>query len=157
MVDTHATARPNRVTSATRRRDDNVRKLIGALRAGPLLRDDLRALLGYSLSGINKYLRLLRGTGVLEIERYIDQTRTSLGHPVYRLNRAPGIVDAYLEALDANAARLSQARPPAMPKSSHLYQSPDDVEHHVKRAPMGIPAHTALMVAFYGMDQRPGV
>lgn len=159
MYDTHASARPNRVTVATQRRDANARTLITALQTGPRLRDELRDLLGYSLSGIRKYLRTLRLAGVIEIERYIDPTRTSPGHPLYRLCRTPGVVDAYLAALPVAGAQppLAKAKWPALPKSSHLYRSADDTEHQVKRAPQGIPPHTPLMVAFFGMDRQATV
>lgn len=151
--DSH-TAR-TRSTTATRRRDDNVRRIITALRAGPLLRDEVRDLLGNSRSGTNKYMHMLRADGLVEIERYIDPSPTSPGHPVYRLNAKPGIVEAYLAGLDAAVTRINQARPLVMPKASYLHQLADDMHHAFRRAPLAIPPHTPLMVAFYGMDQQP--
>jgi hypothetical protein len=153
--DSHTTR--TRVSVATVRRDNNVRKIIAALRDGPMLRDELRDLLGNSRSGTNKYTHLLRADRVIEVERYIDPSPTSLGHPMFRLTREPGVVDAYLESLDANVARLSLDKPLITQKTPGLHQLADDVEHHCKRAPLAIPPHDPLMAAFYGMNrQSPG-
>lgn len=139
-----------RRSKATQRRDDNLRTLIAALRQGTLLRDDMRGLLGNSHSGCNKYLATLRAAGVLELDRYVGATRTSPGHPAYRLTRDLQRVDDFLAALAAGA------KPPVEPLEAgrHVHIMADDCHYGRKIEQHRIPAPDPVLAAFYGIGQR---
>jgi DNA-binding transcriptional ArsR family regulator len=137
-----------RVTPATKRRDDNVRQIIAALRNGPMLKDDIRDMLGVSQSGINKYLQLLRHAGVIEIERYIDVTRFSIGRAVYRLSRDADLVDVYLHSLAESAKQVAPKDP-----TRHIHRLEDEGPWPDRLPKPGIPAPDPLLAAFFGMSQ----
>jgi DNA-binding transcriptional ArsR family regulator len=140
-----------RVSKATEQRDANVRKLIAALRHGPLLRDEIRDLLGLSASGNNKYIALLREAGVIEMMGYVNPVGNSPGHPLYRLNRDAAVVDAYLRSLEEGSAKLVTLKD----TSRHIHRLRDDGPESVFVPKRGIPAPDPVLAAFYGIAQAP--
>jgi hypothetical protein len=145
----HANHQRIRTTPATKRRDQNVRSIVAALRNASMLKDDLRDMLGISQSGINKYVQLLRTAGVIELERYVGATRTSQGIPVLRIARDSAVVDAYLLALEEAPAFPRTARP--VDHARHIHRIEDD-GHFPDRSPtVGIPAPDPVLAAFFGL------
>lgn len=145
-----------RISPATQRRDDNVRKIIAAMRERSMLRNDIMDLLGSSPSGTNKYIALLRESGVIELERYVDRTRNSPGQPLYRLNHSPVVVADYLQSIERGAARVEKHNRPAAKadQSRHIHRIPDDGGESRNHMPeLRIPPPDPVLAAFFGLNQ----
>jgi predicted transcriptional regulator len=139
-----------RSTPATRRRDDNVRAIITALRERHLMRDEIAALINMGRSGANKYVAMLREAGVIEIERYVAKTVWATGKPVYRLNPDTALVDGYLRSLDTGT--VSVTKPVReIDHTRHVHLTSDDCNYHIKLASVRIPPPDPLLAAFFGL------
>lgn len=137
-----------RETTATKRRDGNVRLILDMLHHGSMLKDDIRDTMHLSQSGINKYCQLLRHAGVIEIERCINRTRFSPGTPVFRLARERGVVDAYLKSLDEGGVRKAPAKDP----TRHVHRLEDEGPYPDRLPTISIPAPDPLLAHFFGMS-----
>jgi hypothetical protein len=133
--------------SRTAERVERVRKLITALRSGPLTRDEIGGLLSIGPSGVRKYMTDLNG---------VVESFGEFGHPMCRLSRDSEKVDAYLAKLDEQAIsrpakpRKCELTIAAQDPARHFHIMEDDVEFKV-RVPKGIPAHHPLMAAFFNL------
>lgn len=136
-----------RVTEATKRRDQNVRLMIEALRCGSIMKDDLRDMMAMSQSSINKYCQLLREAGVIEIERTVGATRFSSGTPVFRLVRDRAVVDAYLRSLTESAVQQATD----INARRHIHRMQDDGRWPERVPVSGIPAPDPVLAHFFGM------
>lgn len=137
-----------RTTTATKRRDRNVIGLIGALRAGPMRRADLREAMNLSGSSINKYLTLLGDAGVIEIARYINPTAHSIGTAVFRLVRDTERVDDYLRSVEAGSEQRERKQ---WTRSIHRLQDDSPFRHAPQCNP--IPAPDPVLAHFFGLIQ----
>lgn len=82
-----------------------IQKIIGLLtelKQRDMRRDDMCQYLGFSPSGVRKYVTYLRAEGVMQITRYEDGTDAYIGVPVYGLSPDRARVDAFLEELATN-------------------------------------------------------
>jgi predicted transcriptional regulator len=133
--------------SRTAERVERVRKLITALRSGPLTRDEVGGLLSLSPPAVRKYMVDLNG---------VIETFGEFGHPMCRLSDDSAKVDAYLAKLDEQAVsrpakpRKCELSIAAQDPARHFHIMEDDVEFKV-RVPKGIPAHHPLMAAFFNL------
>jgi hypothetical protein len=120
-----------------------------------MLRDDIRAMLFLSPSGINKYIRLLREEGVVELDRYIAPSRLSLGHPLYRLASDTEQVERYLRSLDGPREVRTKPAPATRPHdpSSRIYRMEDDGKFKCPAPQWPIPAPDPVLAAFFGMTK----
>jgi hypothetical protein len=134
--------------SYTAARIENIRKLVGALMARQLLRDDIGALLGVSPSCVRKYLA--------DLCQVIESVREA-GMQVCRLKIDADAAQAYLVALGAQL----HARPAPKPHPSllelaqrdpgrHIHIMRDD-EEYKPRMFRALPQHEPMMAHFYGM------
>lgn len=140
-----------RNTPQTRRRDENVRQLVAAMRGRPMLRDEIGEFIGSSKSGTSKYIALLRDAGVIVLVRYLDVTSYSIGHALYRLSDDAQLVDAYLKALGTVVAkRTSRAADPT--RTRHLIV--DECHYRGKPSASRIPAPDPVLAAFFGLAPR---
>jgi hypothetical protein len=144
-----------RQTTATRRRADNLRKIINALRAGDMLADDIHHLLGFSPSGGRKYIAELRSAEMLDIVRYEEKFRSPVGTAVFGLTKNEEIIAAFLAVIQ----EPSGAQPTERPKKQrvdagigrNIHIMGDDT-HQVVRVPrLKIPEHTELMARLFGL------
>jgi biotin operon repressor len=138
-----------RSNANTRRRDQNVTAIIGALRNGPMLRADLRNVIDMSESGVNKYILMLRADGVIEVDRFVNATRSSPGHPMFRLVRDTERVDDYLRAVAAGSALREK------PKQPNRIHRLDTGSFHPGALSMCIPAPDPVLAHFFGLTQPP--
>lgn len=118
--------------SYTAARAENIRKLITALMAGQLARDEIGALLQVGPSGVRKYLADLKG----KVDKlYID------GEQVCRLAMRPGEAQAYLDSLGAQVparpigVASSEISMPAPGRRFHILADDTHYAIRVSRAP----------------------
>lgn len=139
-----------RSTPATLRRDDNVRRLIAAMRERKMLRSEIQQFLGASKSGAGKYIAMLRNAGVIVLDRYVDPTSFSVGHALYRVSDDAELVDGYLKALGTNAAKRTLQVDP----TRTLHRLSDDSNYKGKQTGWRIPAPDPVLAAFFGLESR---
>lgn len=138
-----------RSNANTRRRDQNVRTIIDILRNGPMLRDDLRDAMQLSEAGIKKYMTLLCRAGVIHLTRYVNPTRTSPGHPVYRLSLNVAHVNDYLASADAG----SEQRDKRKRQTRTIHRMEDDGPFRRGVLCDSIPDPDPVLAHFFGMIQ----
>jgi hypothetical protein len=147
-----------RQTSAVERRAENMRKVVDLLRAGEITRVEVQTALAMSPSGARSYIRELRDSEVMILDRceprtYVHYRDHSPGEAIFRINTDPQIVASFLDRI-TEPKRIRQA---ALSKTidaepgRHIHVMADDVNYSIKPAKRKIPAHTELMAAFYGM------
>lgn len=119
---------PNSITKA---KADNLRAIIAALREREMPLGDIADLLGFGPSGVRKYTDTLLDMRAMVIDRYIDKTPRTKGHPIYRLGK-PCDVDGFLAYLDAYTQTPSQFTTREKPAAK----------------PIG---HEPMMAAFFGL------
>lgn len=132
-----------------------IRKLIIALQAGQMMREDIDHLLQMGESTARKCIKGLRDAGIVGIARYADGTATFVGHPVYCIRADADQVDEYLAGLDAAATRKAAEPRSAMASAlrdttRHLHFMADD-ESFPMRVLSTIPAHEPVHAAFFGI------
>lgn len=119
--------------SYTEARAANIRKLITALMAGQLARDEIGALLRVGPSGVRKYLADLKG----KVDKlYID------GEQVCRLAMRPDEAQAYLDALMSHVPARpvsvvsSEISMPGPGRRFHILADDSHYAIRVSRAPV---------------------
>jgi hypothetical protein len=134
--------------SYTAARIENIRKLVGALMVGQLLRDEIGDLLGVSPSCVRKYLA--------DLCQVIEPVREG-GAQVCRLKIDAAAAQAYLAALGAqqHARSAPKAHPSLLELAQrdpgrHIHIMRDD-EEYKPRMFRALPQHEPMMAHFYGM------
>lgn len=133
--------------SYTTARAENIRKLITALMAGQLARDEIGALLQVSPSGVRKYLA--------DLCQLVEVAREE-GEQVCRLKVGAAAAGAYLDALAAQPpARPARPHPTILElamrdPARHIHIMRDD-EEFKPRMFRALPQHEPMMAHFYGM------
>lgn len=133
--------------SRTAERIERVRKLITALRSGPLTRDEIGGLLSIGPSGVRKYMTDLNG---------VVESFGEFGHPMCRLTSDSEKLNAYLAKLDEQAVsrpakpRKCELTIAARDPARHFHIMEDDVEFKV-RPVRKIPKHDPVMAHFFNL------
>lgn len=142
---------PRRLRSSIAR-VNNMRMIIDALKCGELVRDDIGGMLGFSPSGVRKYLSDLRDSGIVVVDRLIEATKHCPGIPVYHLTDDADLVERFLADLDANTVRPKRATKNLIKvlrdTSRHIHIMNDD-EGHNPRIEKVTPARRDEMVAMF--------
>lgn len=127
--------------SYTAERIEKIRKLLAALQARPLARDEISAVLEVGPSGVRKYLDDLRGMFTVDAVMGEDFVRLTTGDEKTRA------FIAALEALAPARAPKRAARP--VDPSRHIHIMRDDVHFPIRphRAPI---VRDALVAALFG-------
>lgn len=141
-----------RSTPATRRRDDNVRAILAALRERTMMRDEIADLIHTGRSGANKYVAMLREAGLIEVDRFVAKTEWATGKPVYRLNPNAVVVEDYLHSLDTGTVSVNKSAR-EIDGTRHVHLTCDDAHYHVKLASQRIPPPDPLLAAFFGLTK----
>lgn len=137
-------SRAHHVThSYTAERIGRIEKLVAALQARPLARDEVGAILEVGPSGVRKYLVDLRG--MYEVD-------TIVGEDFIRLTAGNEQTFAFLASLKVSTKARQVKKAPEIDPSRHIHIMRDDAAFKV-RAFAGIPAHVPMMAHFYGMAQ----
>ncbi|QJD98623.1 ArsR family transcriptional regulator [Massilia forsythiae] len=138
----------------TAARLEKIRKLVTALQAGEMMREDIASLLKVGPSGVRGYINDLRGAGVMGIARYVDGTAYALGRAVYCILMDAEQAAAYLAGLAAlPVARAGGGRSglevAARDPSRHFHILRDDEPYSVRvsRKPT---ARDPLVAALFG-------
>lgn len=141
--------------SRTQRRNDNLRMLILALRDGPLLRDQIRDLLGFTRAAAGSYTLTLLAAGV--IVRHVGRGAGHPGQPQYRLKDDGAVIDAFLAALAESKPVTVRRTTPAAPRDEahHIHRIADDSYMAAPQQAHRIPPPDPLLAAFYGMPRLP--
>ncbi len=115
-----------RDTSATRRRVDNLRRLIEEFGARNMMDDEISAFLEFSASGTRKYIREMHDFGVIEVGSYAEGNDSWIGKPVYQLvqNR----VAEFLDAISGPGGKIEQL---TKKKTSKRMQQIDGRHFHI--------------------------
>lgn len=146
----------------TRARIDNIKRLVAALGAGDMLRDDIGELFGFSPSGVRKYVKDLIEHQIIEFVRHVDPTEKSLGIPLYRLNPDALKVAAFLAALDLGqleqpgAGRHTLLSAALADPSRHFHVLQDDEACFPRLHRWRIPAPDPLLAALFGLAGAQG-
>ncbi len=145
-----------RNTSATRRRMDNIRKLIDELRTRDMTADDMCFLLKFSPSGARKYIRDLIGPGVIELAHHIEAKGAYIGKPVFRLSSDSERVEAFLLMIQQEEPRSSVAKTPLETRlqntfgtDRHFHVMADDIMYKI-RINRDKPRRDDLVTALFG-------
>lgn len=142
-----------RNTIPTRRRLDNLRRLIASFSLSQMEAADICDLLQFSPSGARKYIRDLREARVIEVARYIDGTTKYLGRPLYKLTADQVLITAFMAQLNSElpAAPRSYAPKPIkeLGAGCRLHIMADDT-HYAVRVSRAPAVRDALVAAFFG-------
>lgn len=143
--------------SNTAARLSKIRKLVTALQAGELMREDIANLLEVGPSGVRGYINDLKAAGVMGIARYVDGTEFSLGRAVYCIWMDAEEVAAYLADLAARpvaraGGRKSNLAIAECDPNRHFHILDDD-SHYPVRVLRNLPLHEPVHAAFYGIAQ----
>lgn len=147
------TRAPNAIHSKTVARIEGLRRLIVALQAREMMREDIGELLQVGVSGVRKYVSDLGA--VIEVARFVDGNNRFPGYPVYRLAVSAEEAQAHLASLAAEPrARKPKPSMSALSvatrdPSRHFHILADDTNYaiRVSRAPV---ARDPLVAALFG-------
>lgn len=150
-----------RVTIATATRNQNLRDILDALKAGPMLFDEVAAVLGFSESGTRKYCRDLVNCGAVKVSRSTTIINYSAkSDSRYSLTDDDAKLAEFMAMLDKGQApdrtysqkvlKRAAARDALMPAGRHVYTQGEDLERLIARQ-VRIPAPDPLLAMFYNM------
>ncbi len=135
----------------------NIKMLVDALRVGSLLRDEIGALLKLSPSGVRKYIKELRELYIIEIERFIDGTATTMGYPLFRLVPDDAHISAFIAEIECGIPEVKRARAgkpsnlevALRDQKRHFHILADDTHYAIRisRSPV---MRDPLVAAFFG-------
>lgn len=143
-----------RVTTATKRRVELMRKMIDRFRQGEAMFDELAELIGFSPSGTRGYLKELIDADLVFLDRRINVVARSIGQAVYVLTDNEDLVDAYIASMGipqperAPKERIAHGLPTDPTRHFHIVQ--DDSSYPVKVARLNAPAPDPLLAQFFG-------
>lgn len=140
-----------RNTVSTRRRQDNMRKLVDELGKRDMLADEICFFFGYSPSGARKYIRELVDAHIIEVSYNVAGTH--MGPAVYSLSPDADHVHAFLALMDDSemtrpAVRNSGAK--GVPESGRNFHiMADDTTYRIKPAVV-VCRRDELVTALFG-------
>lgn len=150
-----------RYTRATARRLENVRILLERLKVTEELSfDEISVLLKLSPSGLRKYVKDLRQSGILILARIDCVGSLTPGTAYYRLCNNKEKIKSVLARISetladvpiAEPVQTSQARARALStegRQFHILR--DDTEYQIRTPALKPPKHDQLLSLFYGL------
>lgn len=141
-----------RNTPATRRKFDNLRRIVDVLRKRPITGRIVSDLLCVEASAANRYIRILRNENVIEAAFTKNYTST------YKLTEFPIMLEAFLDRISAPNPSLTTICKPAGKPGRPVTRAPgrythtmaDDEPFRPHRASLAIPARDPLVAALFG-------
>lgn len=149
-----------RNTTATRRRNEQMRKLVAEYHIREMSSEEVAEFLKFSPSGARKYVNDLLKRHIIEVKRTEGTVgKKSLGHSIYGLaENSEELVKELLEELEAgpisNMKYVKPKQVPTVDHTRHLHIMRDDMTFHSKVEPI-IVQRDPLVAALFGPAKQP--
>jgi predicted transcriptional regulator len=144
----------HKIPPNVRARIANLRRLVAALQTRPMRCDQMAKLLGFTSSGIDRYVSDLRKADVV-IES-LNTPHASVFHLIDDADRVSEFLSSLNDGMPAKVVARrarSELDIAALNPGRHFHIMEDDSPFHA-RVTKAIPATWPLLAVFYGMDQE---